>query len=68
MGIIETVKMLAEEEAREKGLKEGKVLGKEEKTVQIIRNLFTLNKFSIAEIAQIAEVSEEFVLKMKGEL
>ncbi len=68
MGIIETVKMLAEEEAREKGLKEGKVLGKEKKTVQIIRNLFTLNKFSIAEIAQIAEVSEEFVLKMKGEL
>ena len=81
MGIIETVKMLAEEEAREQGLQEGKREGKEEgkregkeegkiigeegKAKQVVKNLLSLNKFSVKEVAQIAEVSEEFVLRVK---
>jgi predicted transposase YdaD len=76
MGIIETVKMLAEEEARKKGLKEGRKegrkegqeFGQEEKARKVVKNLLLMDKFSDKEIAQIAEVTEEFVLKVKAEL
>lgn len=56
MGIIETIKMLAIEEATEK------------KELQFVTNLLTANKFTIAEIAHYADVDEEFVMEVKKDL
>jgi len=56
MGIIETVKMLEREE------------GTLAKSYTVVKNLLKLEKFSASEIANIAEVEEAFVLKVKKEL
>ena len=49
-----------------KGKKEGREEGKEEKSIEFVRNLLLTNKFSIAEIAGLANVTEAFVIKVKG--
>ncbi|MEI2273190.1 Rpn family recombination-promoting nuclease/putative transposase [Sphingobacterium sp. ML3W] len=49
--------------AREKAMAEGKVEGKAE----VIKNLLSLNKFSISDIAELANVTEEFVKQIEVE-
>lgn len=68
MGIIETIKMLEREEGMEKGIEKGMEKGTFSKSYTVVKNLLKLEKFSIAEIASIAEVDEEFVKKVKEEL
>jgi predicted transposase YdaD len=48
----------------EKGMEKGREEGKGE----IVRNLLKTGKFSIAEIANFASMSENFVRKIKKEL
>lgn len=56
MGIIETIKMLAIEEATEK------------KELQVVTKLLMAKKFTITEIASYADVDEEFVMEVKKDL
>ena len=50
--------------ATEKGLKEGE----QRKSVEIVKNLLAAGKFTIAEIAKYAGVTEGFVRKVKEDL
>ncbi|MDR6733442.1 flagellar biosynthesis/type III secretory pathway protein FliH [Sphingobacterium sp. 2149] len=50
-------------EGEAKGKAEGKVIGKAE----VIKNLLCSNKFSISEIAELAEVTVEFVKQIEAE-
>lgn len=56
MGIIETIKMLAIEEATEK------------KELQVVTKLLIAKKFTITEIASYVDVDEEFVMEVKKDL
>ena len=49
--------------AREKAMAEGKAEGKAE----VITNLLSSNKFSISEIAQLVDVTVEFVKQIEAE-
>ncbi|WP_020594693.1 hypothetical protein [Spirosoma panaciterrae] len=88
MGIIDTIKMLAKEEAREEvyeeglekgiekgieqgieqGLEKGIGRGIEQKSIEVVRNLLLAEKFTDAEIANFASVTEEFVRTVKRKL
>lgn len=56
MGIIETIKMLAIEEATE------------QKELQFVTNLLVAKKFTITEIASYVDVDEAFVMEVKKDL
>ena len=55
---------LARKEGIEKGIEKGMEKGKSE----VVRNLLSADKFSIAEIANFANVTEAFVRKVKREM
>ncbi len=68
MGIIETIKLIAREEALEEGMEKGVEKGMEKSKVIFVRNLLSNTDFGTAKIAYLADVSEDFVLKIqKGE-
>jgi predicted transposase YdaD len=60
------------EEGLKKGMKEGRIEGRKEgqyeKGVEVVKNLFATGENSIAKIASIAGVTEEFVRKVKESL
>ncbi len=60
MGIIETIKMLTREEALEEGL--------EQKSIEVVKKLLLAKKFTDAEIANFASVTQELVRKVRSEL
>lgn len=64
MGIIETIKKIQLDEAYEKGVEKGI----EKKNREFIFNLLQADKFTISEIANLANVSHAFVKKLKKEL
>jgi len=68
MGIIETIKMLTREEALEEGLEKGLEKGAEQKSVEVVKKLLLAEKFTDAEVANFASVTEDFVRKVKMEL
>ena len=53
------------EQGREEGMEEGMEKGLEKKSYEVVKNLLSARKFSIAEIANFACVSEGFVRKVK---
>ncbi|MFA4977158.1 MAG: hypothetical protein WC589_06585 [Sphingobacterium sp.] len=59
----------AEGEAKGKaeGKAEGEVIGKAEGKAEVIKNLLSSNKFSISEIAELADVTVEFVKQIEEE-
>lgn len=72
MGIEELLLDQAEKKGRREGIKEGIKEGIEKgaslKDAAITRNLLSSTDFSVAKIAQLVGVSEDFVLKIKAEL
>jgi hypothetical protein len=48
--------------------KEGFEIGREEKSFKVVENLLAAGKFTIAEIANFADVSEVYVRKVKKDL
>ncbi len=52
----------------EKGIEKGKIEGEEKKSYEVVKNLLVANKFTIAEIANFASVTEAFVKKVKKTL
>lgn len=64
MGIIETIKMLE----REEGMEIGNKNGMEKKGYDVVKNLLQANRFTISEIANFANVTENFVRKVKKDL
>ncbi|MDX3916922.1 MAG: hypothetical protein QHC79_25495 [Pseudosphingobacterium sp.] len=64
MGIIETIRRQDRQQGREEGKIEGKIEGKQE----VVSNLLLATKFSISEIANLANVEESFVRKVKADL
>jgi hypothetical protein len=61
MGIMETIYMLT----REEGVEEGMEKGEEKKSIQVVKNLLMDTNFDTAKIASLADVSEEFVIKVR---
>ncbi len=61
---IESDRKEVREEGRKKGMEKGMEKGKSE----VVRNLLSADKFSIAEIANFANVTEAFVRKVKREM
>jgi len=53
--------------AREKAIAEGKAEGEAKGKAEVIKNLLSLNKFSISDIAELANVTEEFVKQIEAE-
>ncbi len=53
------------EHDREEALEKGIEKGREEKSIEMVKNLLSAKKFSIEEIANFANVPEAFVLKVK---
>jgi flagellar biosynthesis/type III secretory pathway protein FliH len=47
------------------GLEKGKTEGEEKKSYEVVKNMLAANKFTIAEIANFANVTESFVRKVK---
>ena len=64
MGIIEIVK----KRERQSGLKQGVKQGLEQKSYEVVRNLLATSRFTMAEIADFATVTEEFVEKVRADL
>lgn len=56
------------EEGLEEGRKKGREEGREEGKSEVVKNLIVSAKFTIAEIANFANVSESFVRKIKKEI
>lgn len=56
------------EKGIEKGIEKGKTEGEEKKSYEVVKNLLAANKFTIAEIANFANVTEYFVRKVKKTL
>jgi len=54
-------------EGEAKGKAEGEAKGKAEGKAEVIKNLLSLNKFSISDIAELANVTEEFVKQIEAE-
>lgn len=54
--------------AREKALEEGREEGREEGKSEVVRNLLSSNRSSIAEIANFSNVTEAFVSKIIKEM
>ncbi|GLU51959.1 hypothetical protein [Dyadobacter frigoris] len=69
MGIIETIKMLTREEGIEigfeQGIEKGLEKGEEKKSFEVVTRMLESGKFSILEIANFADVSEDFVRKVQ---
>jgi hypothetical protein len=57
----------AREKAMAEGKAEGEAEGKVEGKAEVIKNLLSLNKFSISDIAELANVTEEFVKQIEAE-
>ncbi|TWI13657.1 PD-(D/E)XK nuclease family transposase, partial [Sphingobacterium siyangense] len=55
-------------EGRAEGKAEGEVIGKAEGKAEIIKNLLSSNKCSISEIAELANVTVEFVNEVQAEI
>ena len=53
------------EEGHVKGREEGREEGMEKKSYEVVKNLLSTGKFTIAEIANFASVNETFVRKVK---
>jgi hypothetical protein len=68
MGIIETIKMLTREEGIEIGLEQGLEKGEEKKSLKVVTRMLQSEKFSISEISNFADVSEDFVRKVQKEI
>lgn len=60
MGIIATIKMLTSEEGIE--------IGEEQNRYKVVTRMLQSKKFSISEIANFADVSEDFVQKVQEDL
>jgi len=54
-------------EGREEGIAEGEAKGKAVGKAEVIKNLLSLNKFSVSEIAELANVTVEFVKQIEAE-
>jgi hypothetical protein len=54
-------------EGREEGIAEGEAKGKAAGKAEVIKNLLSLNKFSISEIAEVADVTIEFAKQIEAE-
>jgi flagellar biosynthesis/type III secretory pathway protein FliH len=75
MGIIETIKKIAREEAleeglelgMEKGIEKGIEKGAEQKSREFVRNLLQNTDFDDAKIASLSGVTTAFVEKVKKE-
>ncbi|UQA77438.1 PD-(D/E)XK nuclease family transposase [Sphingobacterium siyangense] len=57
----------AREKAMAEGKAEGEAKGKAEGKAEVIKNLLSSNKFSISEIAELANVTVEFVKQIEAE-
>jgi predicted transposase YdaD len=72
MGIIETIKMLAEEEGIEKGiqkgLEQGIEQGRRDEKLTLVKSLLQNTDHDAAQIARLCGVSEEVVNQVKTEL
>ena len=68
MGIIETIKMLTREEGIEIGLGQGLERGEEKKSAEVVTRMLETGKFSFLEIANLTNVSEDFVRKVQNKL
>jgi flagellar biosynthesis/type III secretory pathway protein FliH len=68
MGIIETIKMLAEEEGLEKGLQKGMEEGIKKEKRTIVRSLILNTNFDNAKIAQLCDTAEAAVKQMREDL
>ncbi len=76
MGIIETIKMLTMEEGieigiekgYEQGIEKGLEKGEEKKSFEVVTKMLQSGKFSISEIVNFADVSEDFVRKVKDDI
>ncbi|WP_416366735.1 hypothetical protein, partial [Sphingobacterium siyangense] len=55
-------------EGKAEGKAEGEVIGKAEGKAEVIKNLLSSNKFSISEIAELANVTVEFVNEVQAEI
>lgn len=64
MGIIETIKMIAREEALEEGIEKGE----ERKNQEFVKNLLLNTDFDISKIATLTGVSEEFVKSVQSQI
>lgn len=64
MGVIEVLK----KQERQQGLERGLQQGVEQKSYEFVVNLLAAGKFTIAEIANYATVSEDFVKKVRADL
>jgi predicted transposase/invertase (TIGR01784 family) len=62
---IENERKTAVERAMKEGREEGREEGIEKKSYEVVKNLLSIGKFTIAEIANFASVSEFFVRKVK---
>ncbi len=56
------------EKAMAEGRAEGEAKGKAEGKAEVIKNLLSLNKFSISEIAELSNVTVEFVNGVQAEI
>lgn len=68
MGIRELVLDLAKKEGVKEGIAKGLEKGIKESKTEFVQNLLTTAKFSISEIASLANVTEGFVLKIQRSL
>ena len=68
MGIREMVLEKAAKEGTEKDLKQGIERGREESKMEFVKNLLATGKFSITEIANLANASEAMVYEIKSSL
>jgi predicted transposase YdaD len=56
------------EKGRREGIEKGREEGIEKKGHEVVKNLLIAGKFTIAEIANFANVTEDFVRKVKKDL
>lgn len=68
MGILDAIKEIGREEGIEKGIEKGIEQGIERGKAIVVANLLKTKQFTVAEIANFASVSENFVLEMKVKL
>jgi predicted transposase/invertase (TIGR01784 family) len=66
MGIEEMIIERFKREGREEGRQEGRQEMREEVKTEVVKNLLAADKFTIAEIANFASVTETFVLRVKN--
>ena len=64
MGVIEVLR----KQERQQGLERGFQQGAEQKSYEFVSNLLLAGKFTVAEIANYATVTEDFVRKVRADL